>query len=170
MPALQEPRGRSGGNLMIRFVLRFIGLCLLATAFVFFVYDGTKAIANHAILYTNVNYVWALIDQNSLNFVQDWLKQHLAWAWRRNLCFLQPEIVQRWFAARASGKHDLLRFMSVHSYPLRYPASGRENIGLPLAVAEAGTSSCITSQCSASLPSARRKMSTATMGFGPQPT
>src|SRR5271156_185934 len=81
MPALQEPRGRSGGNLMIRFVLRFIGLCLLATAFVFFVYDGTKAIANHAILYTNVNYVWALIDQNSLNFVQDWLKQHLAWAW-----------------------------------------------------------------------------------------
>jgi hypothetical protein len=66
---------------MIRFVLRFVGLCLLAAAFVFFVYDGTKAIANHAILYTKVGDVWAIIDQNSLNFVQDWLKQHLAWAW-----------------------------------------------------------------------------------------
>src|SRR5271167_3443525 len=65
---------------MIRFVLRFVGLCLLAAAFVFFVYDGTKAIANHAILYTKVGDVWAIIDQNSLNFVQEWLKQHLAWA------------------------------------------------------------------------------------------
>jgi hypothetical protein len=39
---------------MIRFVFRFIGLCLLATAFVFFVYDGTKSIANHQIVYTSV--------------------------------------------------------------------------------------------------------------------
>ncbi len=37
---------------MIRFLLRFIGLCLLATAFVFLVYDGTKSIANHDVLYT----------------------------------------------------------------------------------------------------------------------
>jgi drug/metabolite transporter (DMT)-like permease len=66
---------------MIRFVLRFLGLCLLAAAFVFFVYDGTKSIANHAVVYTQVGYVWAMIDQNSLSFVQDWLKQHLPWAW-----------------------------------------------------------------------------------------
>jgi hypothetical protein len=66
---------------MIRFLLRFVGLCLLATAFVFFVYDGTKSIANHDIVYTKVVDVWAIIDQNSLNLVQSWLKLRLAWAW-----------------------------------------------------------------------------------------
>ncbi len=66
---------------MIRFLLRLIGLCLLATAFVFLVYDGTKSIANHQIVYTKVVDVWAIIDQNSLNLVQNWLKQKVAWAW-----------------------------------------------------------------------------------------
>jgi len=66
---------------MIRFLLRFIGLCLLATAFVFLVYDGTKSIANHGLLYSKVDDVWALVDQNSLNFVQSWLKQKIPWAW-----------------------------------------------------------------------------------------
>src|SRR5713226_9403427 len=47
-----------------------------------------------------------------------------------------------------------------------HPAFGRENIGLPLAVADAGTSSCITSQCSATLPPSRRNISTATIVFG----
>ena len=69
------------GTAMIRFLLRFIGLILLATAFVFFVYDGTKSIANHDLVYTKVGDVWAIIDQNSLNLVQDWLKQKVAWAW-----------------------------------------------------------------------------------------
>ena len=46
---------------------------------------------------------------------------------------------------------------------------GMVNIGLPLAVADAGTSSCITSQCSTSFPSRTRKMSTATSGFSAQP-
>ena len=66
---------------MIRFLLRFLGLCLLATAFVFFVYDGTKSIANHQFVYTKVGDVWAIIDQNSLNFAQNWLKQKAPWAW-----------------------------------------------------------------------------------------
>ena len=61
---------------MIRFLFRFAGLCLLATAFVLFVYDGTKSIANHDLIY-----VWAIVDQSSLNTVQIWLKQKLAWAW-----------------------------------------------------------------------------------------
>jgi len=68
-------------SVMIRFLFRFVGLCLLATAFVLFVYDGTKSIANHDLLYTRLGDVWAIIDQNSLNAVQDWLKQRLAWAW-----------------------------------------------------------------------------------------
>lgn len=66
---------------MIRFLLRLIGLCLLATAFVFLVYDGTKSIANHDVIYTKVVDVWAIIDQNSLNSVQGWLKLRFAWAW-----------------------------------------------------------------------------------------
>lgn len=66
---------------MIRFLLRFIGLCLLAAAFVFLVYDGTKSIANQGIIYTTVDYAWAMVDQNSLNLVQNWLKQKAAWAW-----------------------------------------------------------------------------------------
>ena len=68
-------------GVMIRFLFRFVGLCLLATAFVLFVYDGTKSIANHDLLYTRLADVWAIIDQNSLNAVQDWLKQKLGWAW-----------------------------------------------------------------------------------------
>jgi hypothetical protein len=66
---------------MIRFLLRFIGLCLLASAFVFFVYDGTKSIANHQFIYTKVGDGWAIVDQTSLNGVQDWLKQKALWAW-----------------------------------------------------------------------------------------
>ena len=64
---------------MIRFLFRFFGLCLLATAFVLLVYDGTKSIANHQVLTSKVGDVWAIIDQGSLNLVQDWLKQKLAW-------------------------------------------------------------------------------------------
>jgi hypothetical protein len=66
---------------MIRFLLRFFGLCLLATAFVFLVYDGTKSIANHQLVYTKVGEGWALVDQSSLNSLQDWLKLKLVWAW-----------------------------------------------------------------------------------------
>ncbi len=66
---------------MIRFLLRFIGLCLLATAFFFFVYDGTKSIANQHIVYMKVGEVWADVDQNSLNRLQDWVKHKAMWAW-----------------------------------------------------------------------------------------
>ncbi len=66
---------------MIRFLLRFIGLCLLATAFVLLVYDGTKSIANQHLAYMKIGEVWADIDQNSLNRVEDWMKQKALWAW-----------------------------------------------------------------------------------------
>jgi len=66
---------------MIRFLLRFVGLCLLATAFVLFVYDGTKSIANQRIYFSKVAEIWAILDQNSLNLVQAWLKQKALWAW-----------------------------------------------------------------------------------------
>jgi hypothetical protein len=66
---------------MIRFLLRFIGLCLLASAFVLLVYDGTKSIANQHAVYARLGEVWAMVDQNSLNQVQAWLKARAIWAW-----------------------------------------------------------------------------------------
>jgi hypothetical protein len=69
------------GTIMIRFLLRFIGLCLLALAFIFFVYDGTKTIANQQMIFMKVSDAWAIVDQNSLNAVQNWLKLKFAFAW-----------------------------------------------------------------------------------------
>jgi hypothetical protein len=66
---------------MIRFLLRFIGLCMLATGFVFFVYDGTKSIANQQFVYVKVADLWAIINQNSLTSVQAWLRLKALWAW-----------------------------------------------------------------------------------------
>ncbi len=74
-------RSFSTKRVMIRFLFRFVGLCLLATAFVLFVYDGTKSIANHDLLYTRLDDLWAMIDQNSLDSLQNWLKLKLSWAW-----------------------------------------------------------------------------------------
>jgi hypothetical protein len=66
---------------MIRFLLRFIGLCLLATAFIFVVYDGTKSIANQHLVYIKAGDVWAIVDQNSLNLTQEWVRHKALWAW-----------------------------------------------------------------------------------------
>ena len=66
---------------MIRFLLRFIGLCILAMAFVLFVYDGTKSIANQHVVYAKLVEVWAMVDQTTLNQAQIWLKQKAPWAW-----------------------------------------------------------------------------------------
>ena len=65
-----EPTGRQAkrclaaaalGSVMIRFVLRFIGLLLLALAFIFVIYDGMKSIADGGILLTKTSEVWNVI-------------------------------------------------------------------------------------------------------------
>ena len=66
---------------MIRFFLRFLGIWILAAGFVLVVYDGTKSIANHDLVYSKVGDVWAIVDQSSLTSAQAWLKQKLAFAW-----------------------------------------------------------------------------------------
>jgi hypothetical protein len=66
---------------MLRFLLRLIGLCLLAAAFFFIVYDGTKSIANQHFAYIKVGEIWAIVDQTSLNAAQNWFKQKALWAW-----------------------------------------------------------------------------------------
>ena len=51
---------------MIRFLLRFLGLWVLAAGFIFLIYDGTKSIAANAVLVTKVQDVWGSVHQASL--------------------------------------------------------------------------------------------------------
>src|SRR5215475_7870366 len=64
------PQGNSSvrrmGGVMIRFVLRFIGLICLAAAFILLIYDGTKSIAGNRVFLTSVRSLWELINAASL--------------------------------------------------------------------------------------------------------
>jgi hypothetical protein len=51
---------------MIRFLFRFFGLILLATAFILVIYDGTKSIAGNSLALTTVRALWELINAGSL--------------------------------------------------------------------------------------------------------
>lgn len=55
---------------MIRFVLRFVGLLLLALGFIFLVYDGIRTISNGSILITKTNYVWSVVNDAGLQSFQ----------------------------------------------------------------------------------------------------
>jgi hypothetical protein len=62
---------------MIRFLLRFIGLLLLALAFIFVVYDGIRSISDGGILITKTSYVWNAIHDGSLRGLQSLVEQRL---------------------------------------------------------------------------------------------
>jgi hypothetical protein len=67
---------------MIRFLLRTLGLLLLAAAFVFLVYDGTRSIAASQLVYTKVEEVWSLTNAASLQRLQPWIESHgPRWLW-----------------------------------------------------------------------------------------
>jgi hypothetical protein len=51
---------------MIRFLLRFVGLLLLALAFIFVVYDGIRSISDGSVLLTKAGYVWNVAHERSL--------------------------------------------------------------------------------------------------------
>jgi len=51
---------------MIRFVLRFFGLLLLALGFIFLVYDGIRSISDGNFLLTRTSEVWNIIHDRSL--------------------------------------------------------------------------------------------------------
>src|SRR5437763_633085 len=55
---------------MIRFLLRFIGLLLLALAFIFVIYDGMKSIADRTIYATSIMQFWTDIQVGSLQAFQ----------------------------------------------------------------------------------------------------
>jgi hypothetical protein len=66
---------------MIRFLLRFIGLLSLALAFIFFVYDGTKSIADQRLYVTKVAEVWSTFHESSLAQVRPTLEGLAPWLW-----------------------------------------------------------------------------------------
>jgi hypothetical protein len=66
---------------MIRFVLRTLGLWILALGFVFLVYDGTKSIAGDQIYFTKLGDVWNAIHSTSLQWLQPAIERHMAWLW-----------------------------------------------------------------------------------------
>ena len=51
---------------MIRFLLRFVGLLLLALGFIFLVYDGIRSISDGGILLTRASEVWNAVHDGSL--------------------------------------------------------------------------------------------------------
>jgi len=55
---------------MIRFVLRFVGLLLLALGFIFLVYDGIRSISDGGILLTKASEVWNATHDRSLTAFQ----------------------------------------------------------------------------------------------------
>jgi hypothetical protein len=74
--------GAQSGGGMIRFILRFLGLLLLALGFIFLVYDGTKSIADQTLYLSTVGSAWANIHQSSLSALQplvDRLVGHWFW-------------------------------------------------------------------------------------------
>jgi hypothetical protein len=67
---------------MIRFLLRALGLLLLAAAFVFVVYDGTKSIAANALVYSKVDEIWSLLHAASLQQLQPFIERTAPhWVW-----------------------------------------------------------------------------------------
>jgi hypothetical protein len=60
---------------MIRFVLRFIGLLLLALGFIFLVYDGIRSISDGSILLTRTSEIWNVINDQSLILFQSMVER-----------------------------------------------------------------------------------------------
>jgi hypothetical protein len=67
---------------MIRFLFRFVGFLILATAFAALLYDGTKTIASSDIYYTPLKDTWANLHSASLQSLQPTIERYLgAWLW-----------------------------------------------------------------------------------------
>jgi hypothetical protein len=62
---------------MIRFLLRFSGLLLLALAFIFVIYDGMKSIADQTIYLTKIGQFWIDVHGASLQLLQNAIEHNL---------------------------------------------------------------------------------------------
>lgn len=85
---------------MIRSIFRLLGLVLLAAGFVFFIYDGTKSIADQAVYISKFSQTWAEIHQQSLQALQEAVEKNAIWLWP----VLQPALEQpTWLVLGALG-------------------------------------------------------------------
>jgi hypothetical protein len=85
---------------MIRSVLRSLGLVLLAAGFVFFIYDGTKSIADQTVYISKFSQTWAEIHQQSLLALQAAVDKKIPWLWP----VIQPALEQpTWLVLGAIG-------------------------------------------------------------------
>jgi hypothetical protein len=66
---------------MIRFLLRFIGLWTLAVAFIALIRDGTRTIAGSAVAVTKLEADWYNFHPNSLQSLQPAIEKHVVWLW-----------------------------------------------------------------------------------------
>ncbi|MFL9823839.1 hypothetical protein [Rhodoplanes sp. SY1] len=66
---------------MIRFAFRFVGLWILAAAFIFLVYDGTRSIAAGVVLIKPFGETWNDIHAGSLQALQPIMERHSPWLW-----------------------------------------------------------------------------------------
>jgi hypothetical protein len=85
---------------MIRSLFRLLGLVLLAAGFVFFIYDGTKSIADQTFYISKFSQTWAEVHQQSLQAVQSAVEKKAVWLWP----VLQPVLEQpTWLVLGALG-------------------------------------------------------------------
>ena len=67
---------------MIRFLLRAVGLFVLAGGFVALLYDGTKSIAGSVLAITPFADVWRQVSPDSLAWTQAAIERHAPpWVW-----------------------------------------------------------------------------------------
>lgn len=67
---------------MIRFLFRFLGVLILAAAFILLVYDGAKSIADSRIYIYKLGQLWTDINAGSLQSLQAAIEAHLTvWLW-----------------------------------------------------------------------------------------
>lgn len=67
---------------MIRFMLRFIGLWLLAGGFVALVLDGVRSIASSRLVLTPFGATWSTLNEATLTRFQSWIDATFpAWVW-----------------------------------------------------------------------------------------
>jgi hypothetical protein len=61
---------------MIRFLLRFVGLLLLALGFIFLVYDGIVSLSASSILLTKTSDIWNAVHDRSLAAFQTLVERY----------------------------------------------------------------------------------------------
>ena len=63
---------------MIRFLLRFLGLLLLALAFIFVIYDGMKSIVDRTFYATALGQFWTEVHASSLQAAQSSVERNVS--------------------------------------------------------------------------------------------